>query len=147
MYRVSTAPACHISLTRLVCRVVECWNKQIWSRFPTINVRVVHAPTDDCCVWIGCVDVIFDDLLTEYRAWSFDPWWKNRVGCSRCVCKLHWFYNPQTALMNRTWGVHMTKFGRISLLEITYSAYLSPCDLYFVFECVGLKNSYAPTEI
>ncbi len=42
--------------------------------------------------------------------------------------------------------VQMIKFGRVLLLEMAHSAYLSPCDLYVAFGYTNLKNCCDPTE-
>ena len=146
MHGVSTAPAAPIFPKRTLCGVVECWNDKIWSWFATINLCFVHAPTDDCCIRIGCVDGISDDAPTEYCPWSFDLWWNKRVGCPQRGCKIHWSYNPSTAFPNRAWFMHVAKFGRVSHLEMAPSAHLSPCGFYAVFGCIDLENSCDPTE-
>ena len=40
----------------------------------------------------------------------------------------------------------MTKFGRVSHLEMAHSAYLSLCDFYAGFVCPDLKNGCDPIE-
>ncbi len=40
----------------------------------------------------------------------------------------------------------MVKYGRVSLLEMTPAAHLSPCDLYVAFGCTDLKSGCHPTE-
>ncbi len=109
MCGVSVIPVAPVKQTRLACCAVECWNAQNLLRFSTINVRFVHAPTDDCCVWIGCVDAISDDTPTETRPLSFDPWWKNRVECPRRGYKIDLAYNPSTVLPDRSY-IQLIKF-------------------------------------
>ncbi len=101
MHDASTAFVCPMLHSRSSCRVIKCWNRHIWSWFTLRNVSFVQAPTDDCCVRTGCVDIISDDVPTEYHPWSFDPWWKNRAMCLRRGCKIGLIYNPSTAFQFR----------------------------------------------
>ncbi len=45
-----------------------------------------------------------------------------------------------------TSDVKVINFGRVSHLEMTLSAYLSPCDFYAGFGCSDLGSSCDPTD-
>ena len=62
-----------------------------------------------------------------------------------------WVQNPFTLYPSISFAVsssyvHVTKFGRVSHLEIAHSAHLSPNVFYVGFMCPDLKNGCVPTE-